>query len=89
MDTHYPRAGHVSAVLLDMPAQFLYPDLPTWSAHPITASAKFKNRMLEQESTDKWLTFFGVVSLYLTVVSMGLWITGRTVSELVKVILFI
>lgn len=42
------RVGHVSVVLLVMPecdtTWFLYPDLPTHSAHSIAASAKFRNR---------------------------------------------
>lgn len=49
-DTHYPQSnswGNVSVVLSVLSESddtwFLYLDLPTWSAHPILASAKFKS----------------------------------------------
>lgn len=62
---HYPQSnswGNVSVVLSVLPesddTQFLYLDLPTWSAHPFLASAKFKsNREYYNRVNNKFIKF--------------------------------
>lgn len=53
--------------------------LPTWC--PLNPSAGVNWHMFN--------TLQSCQLVYITIVSIGLWLTGRTVSELVKVVLFI